>query len=482
MINIDPIYMRVSLYHKFKRFLWFFLLTSFLSIGFYLYASFPSSTVIRIIFSLFLLCFFAIYSDSRLALLIFPLLVILPTSFIEIGPYPKYVHSMINFTTYTIPDHFPYLSTNVYYGVGTVMEFIFLFYLLECSLKGRIKVPYKFLIIIIILFAGFSILVAKATTISVLTFMNLLLLFSVFLVYANITQMQELKKTYDFILVALILGLFPIIFSKGITSILSGKIYERGAGGFIGSPNTAAMLTVLAVPLTLGKLTQQKHIFGRFFFLLTLIGFLIILVKTGSRNGLLSTIIGAGIFTILSLKKIKKRNKAIILFSLGISTLILIFYMTHIPILKLRASKEFILKDPSVQIRLKVWREILASFVKDPFYIVGIGNFQYSDFNIGVQHAHNFFLHNLIEMGLPVALSFLLLFLLTIWNLFSTLRKVEPRIYEYQLGVALLASLSAAFFSFMLDMRYYTLFGIEFYFILLGISFAYFNLTLSSKE
>jgi len=466
--------------HPYKL-VWILLILSFYFVGFGGYMLFGLKDLLRILTILFLLLFYLFAKDRKIVMYIYPFTIFLPAYILEIGAYPKHTTIPV-LTTKIIPLLYPYLVDSIYIKASILTEIFFAFYLFHDFIKGKFKAPYPILLLTIILSSFISIFFAYDKTIAWFTFFFLSLHVLTFVLYSTIEDFQTLQKIFNIYFIALVFVLLPIAFSGGLRSVLTGKFYMREGAFLIKAPNTGGILISITLPLTLGKFILEKRKTFKLAYMFIFFTLSLALIKTGSRNGLIASFAAIFTFVFLSFKKMNKKHRTYLYLSSALVLLSLYLFTTRIPILKMRLNMNFILMDPSIQLRLITWKKIIEHFIRHPFSIVGIGNFQYSQFQFGLAHAHNFFLHNLIEIGIFGALAILLLYLFILKELWLTLKRTEGNLFIYITVISLISSLIASFVNFSVDMKAYTTSGIEIYCLLLSISLAYARLKIPSRR
>ena len=265
--------------------------------------------------------------------------------------------------------------------------------------------------------------------------------------------------------------------------------FARSTGVLFASPNTPGILVSISLPLVLSKILASRKKYTIIFYSVISILLVTVLVKTGSRNGLLSTLVAVGVWGILTLTMLsssyqwlaKKRKWIIYILTLSLIVLLIFFYY-KMPLLKYRLNWKLLLKDMSVQIRLVTWGKIIKTFSSDPLHIVGIGNFRFSECSPALPHAHNFFLNNLIEIGFWGALAILVFFFRIYHGLWKSLRYHVVNTSVILRRIALFASLNAVIVNYTFDMINFISPVIRFYTILLSLAVAYRYLTPLSED
>jgi len=469
-----------------KKFRIFILLSLvFILVGFWGYHFLNVKEVLKLLFTFFIVVFFYFVPDKKIILLIYPFLILLPLQLIEIGPLPKY-YTLLTIETYNYPTLYPYITVRGTLGVINILELFFAYLLVK---ERNIKIFAPGLLGFIILSAFISIFFAIDKTIASLSFFHLILLIFTFLIYSNINKEKFLSLAMDAFLFSILFLLLPLIRPGRYGELIQTRSFARSTGVLFASPNTPGILVSISLPLVLSKILASRKKYTIIFYSVISILLVTVLVKTGSRNGLLSTLVAVGVWGILTLTMLsssyqwlaKKRKWIIYILTLSLIVLLIFFYY-KMPLLKYRLNWKLLLKDMSVQIRLVTWGKIIKTFSSDPLHIVGIGNFRFSECSPALPHAHNFFLNNLIEIGFWGALAILVFFFRIYHGLWKSLRYHVVNTSVILRRIALFASLNAVIVNYTFDMINFISPVIRFYTILLSLAVAYRYLTPLSED
>jgi len=469
-----------------KKFRIFILLSLvFILVGFWGYHFLDVKEVLKLLFTFFIVVFFYFVPDKKIILLIYPFLILLPLQLIEIGPLPKY-YTLLTIETYNYPTLYPYITVRGTLGVINILELFFAYLLVK---ERNIKIFAPGLLGFIILSAFISIFFAIDKTIASLSFFHLILLIFTFLIYSNINKEKFLSLAMDAFLFSILFLLLPLIRPGRYGELIQTRSFARSTGVLFASPNTPGILVSISLPLVLSKILASRKKYTIIFYSVISILLVTVLVKTGSRNGLLSTLVAVGVWGILTLTMLsssyqwlaKKRKWIIYILTLSLIVLLIFFYY-KMPLLKYRLNWKLLLKDMSVQIRLVTWGKIIKTFSSDPLHIVGIGNFRFSECSPALPHAHNFFLNNLIEIGFWGALAILVFFFRIYHGLWKSLRYHVVNTSVILRRIALFASLNAVIVNYTFDMINFISPVIRFYTILLSLAVAYRYLTPLSED
>ncbi|MEO0267446.1 MAG: O-antigen ligase family protein [candidate division WOR-3 bacterium] len=162
-----------------------------------------------------------------------------------------------------------------------------------------------------------------------------------------------------------------------------------------------------------------------FFFLLVLF---FSLFFTYSRNSLISCAVGVLSFLLIYSWKIKKLNlflRYFLLFSISLLVIIFLSKFTFEKVYERILSIFRIQEDISFQIRLYYWKNSLRTFLKYPFFGIGISQFIYMPYAFFVIIPHNLYIQLLLETGIFGFLSFIFLIGSIIKSLFLCVKKVD---------------------------------------------------------
>lgn len=170
-------------------------------------------------------------------------------------------------------------------------------------------------------------------------------------------------------------------------------------------PNFMAAFLVFGAFFTLLKIIHAKKLICKAVWLACFVLISLVVVRTGSRGGLLGLLIGS-ILTILIKIGILPRKKRKIYITVFIFVIVVgvVYVTTHFESANL--SRYFDIKnyfDGSNSKRLTLWENAIKSFVQSPVFGLGMCSSKnvISDFGTGVfGDAHNTYLNILIHLGL----------------------------------------------------------------------------------
>jgi O-antigen ligase len=202
--------------------------------------------------------------------------------------------------------------------------------------------------------------------------------------------------------------------------------------GTVGNPNfAAAVMAIMGVLILASLLNSDFNLYLRIFGLVVAALLLIVIYLSDARQGLLSYILGGGVFLIIYLFG---KNKRIGLASLSAGILIFIFGI--LGMLQVGPLERFLYK-PSVSVRGYYWRAGMAMFKDHPFLGVGMDRYgayfkQYREvgyplsygFDITSSNAHNTFIQLFATGGVFLGLSYLIFNGFVMWRAIIGLRKL----------------------------------------------------------
>ncbi len=200
----------------------------------------------------------------------------------------------------------------------------------------------------------------------------------------------------------------------------------------LGNPNySAALMAILATLAFCFIFDKQIIALQRVFFLILTLGLVLTIYLSNARQGLLSFIIGLGLF--ISLKFLKKSR---ILGSISLVGLLSISILALAGILQKGPLERFLYKD-SVSLRGHYWRAGINMFRENIFSGVGLdsyGNYfrLYRNSNFPVRYgydltsnnAHNVPIQLFATGGILVGLSYLVIILLIIYNFIKGFKRL----------------------------------------------------------
>ncbi|MDI6851166.1 MAG: O-antigen ligase family protein [bacterium] len=223
------------------------------------------------------------------------------------------------------------------------------------------------------------------------------------------------------LLVLLILfTVIDVIDFRALRMLMSGKWLARSAGRF-NSPNPPAFLAGMGIIFSL-YLGFKKRVPFNFFFLGIACILILVIFCTGSRNGLISSLVASFVFLIFVFKSDEKHKW--ILFTILGTVFLFIFYRLGRILFQFRLNPKLLLYDTSILSRILLWRNSLRYFISNPFSPVGTGNFFYFEGSLGLPFAHNFLINLLIESGV---VAFLVVFLAYIVGI----KKILEKFFEF---------------------------------------------------
>ena len=187
--------------------------------------------------------------------------------------------------------------------------------------------------------------------------------------------------------------------------------------GTLGNPNfAAAAMAVMGVLIFSSIFIADFKIYIRFFAAALAIVLFGLIYRSNARQGLLSYILGVGLFLIIWLY-IKNRKLGIVALSSGI----IVFIFSILGMLQI-GPLERLLYKPSVSVRGHYWRTGIEMFKQDPLFGVGMDRYgayfkEFRDvsyslsygFDITSSNAHNTFIQFFATGGVFLGISYLIL-------------------------------------------------------------------------
>lgn len=207
----------------------------------------------------------------------------------------------------------------------------------------------------------------------------------------------------------------------------SFDITTRAYGTF-NNPNVLGEYLILAGSLAAGMMWKMRNWFGRLYYTGCFGVICMGLVATGSRGAMLGLMFSAGLFVLLSEKR---------LIPLGILLLLLMPFLLP-ESLWARIASSVTMSDSSSLYRVSIYSAALDIIRHYWATGIGIGAFNqiYPLFSFeaaNAYHAHNLFLQEFIELGVVGFMVMVLLFLFFFQKLYSAMRTV-PRRFKFLLG------------------------------------------------
>jgi len=274
----------------------------------------------------------------------------------------------------------------------------------------------------------------------------LLLYVSVFwVIYPEIHSKKDAEEVIGLILFA---AFIPYTISFVLLFFPPIAFYGDRFMGYFLNPNTIGILTSVLLPLILWKVLERKNRWAR---ILLLFAFLS-LVFSGSRSGLLGSVIGGGYYIFMTRKKWRIPSVF-----LGLLIIILMFIagekildstVSYMRLSSAPRTTEVVKKWNIIASgRIEKWMVMITLIKKRPFQGYGFGTedllFQY--FRIPIEttglYTHNSFLGMAAQIGI---LGLILFFFPISYLLFKLANPKEPLIYA--LKGMLIAGLIISFF------------------------------------
>ena len=315
----------------------------------------------------------------------------------------------------------------------------FLLYFIQLFL-GRVKVQkttmvsvFLGLFAVCILYAGTTSYAFPAALLSMALF---LILMAVFFVAKDAVDTEE---KLDFVLWVLIsmgalIALYAVYqYIVGVemdaawVDAESFDIKTRAYATFT-NPNVLGEYLILVGSLAAGMMWKMKNWFGKLYYTACFGVICLGLVATGSRGAMLGLLFSAGLFVLLSEKR---------LIPLGIVLLLLMPFILPAS-LWARLASSVTMSDSSSLYRMSIYSaslDIIGHYWQTG---IGIGAFNqiYPLFSLEAAHAyhsHNLFLQEFIELGVVGFSILVLLFIFFFQKLYSAMR-VVPKRFQFLLG------------------------------------------------
>lgn len=194
------------------------------------------------------------------------------------------------------------------------------------------------------------------------------------------------------------------------------------------NPNVLGEYLILVGSLAAGMMWKMRNWFGKLYYTACFGVICLGLVATGSRGAMLGLLFSAGLFVLLSEKR---------LIPLGIVLLLLMPFILPAS-LWARLASSVTMSDSSSLYRMSIYSaslDIIGHYWQTG---IGIGAFNqiYPLFSLeaaNAYHSHNLFLQEFIELGVVGFSILVLLFLFFFQKLYSTMRAV-PKRFQFLLG------------------------------------------------
>lgn len=352
----------------------------------------------------------------------------------------------------------------------------FLLYFIQLFL-GRIKMQRTSMVSVLLGCFGVCILYAGVTSYafpSALLAMSLfLVLMAVFFVTKDAIDTEEKLNFVLWVLISVgaVIALYAVYqYIVGVEMDAawvdeeSFDITTRAYATF-SNPNVLGEYLILVGSLAAGMLWKMKNWCGRLYYAGCFGVICLGLVATGSRGAMLGLMFSAGLFVLLSEKR---------LIPLGV---VLLFMMPFIlpESLWARIASSVTMSDSSSLYRVSIYTAALDMI--HHYWVTGIGigafNQIYPLFSFeaaNAYHAHNLFLQEFIELGIVGFVVLLLLVLFFFQRLYSGMR-TAPRRFRFLLG-AIFGGFAGLLLQGMTDHLWFDYHIVLFFWCFLGIGMA----------
>lgn len=315
----------------------------------------------------------------------------------------------------------------------------FVLYFIQLFL-GRVKMQRTSMVSVLLGCFGVCILYAGMTSYafpSALLAMSLfLILMAVFFVAKDVIDTEEKLNFVLWVLITMgaLVALYAVYqYIVGVemdaawVDAESFDIKTRAYATF-SNPNVLGEYLILVGSLTAGMLWKMKNWCGRLYYAGCFGVICLGLVATGSRGAMLGLMFSAGLFVLLSEKR---------LIPLGVVLLLLMPFLLP-ESLWARIASSVTMSDSSSLYRVSIYAA--AMDIIRHYWVTGIGfgafNQIYPLFSFeaaNAYHAHNLFLQEFIELGIVGFIVMVLLFLFFFQRLYSAMR-TAPKRFRFLLG------------------------------------------------
>jgi O-antigen ligase len=282
----------------------------------------------------------------------------------------------------------------------------------------------SYLILAFIVFALFSTLFSDNYYISIFGdtyrhngFLSYLSLAIVMLATTLFVRTFNIKQLYAVAyIVATVTAIYAFMQTSGNDFVEWNNNYNSIIGT-LGNPNfAAALMAVIGVLIFSSIFISDFKNYIRFFGVVLAIALLVLIYKSNARQGLLSYILGIGLFLIIWLL-IKRRSLGLVAIGGGV----LIFIISVLGMLQFGPLERFLYK-PSVSVRGYYWRAGIEMLKQNPLFGVGMDRYGayfkefrevgYSmnyGFDLTSSNAHNTFIQLFATGGIFFGASYLIL-------------------------------------------------------------------------
>jgi O-antigen ligase len=285
--------------------------------------------------------------------------------------------------------------------IYNLMEIVLLLSLSLYALKKDNTLKFNKLLIFSLFFcivSSLSIITALNPVRAILQNIHLFLSLIMFIFALQVWNGDErYEKLILFVMVFLILvTVIDVVNLKALRMPMRGTLLVRATGRF-NTPNPPAFLAGMGVLFAFYLGIKSKLPLNFLSYTLIFV-FMLVILCTGSRNGLISTVISLFFFLFLLNFGHKRSKNYFIPFFLVI--IIFVLYKLGRGLIQLRLNPKLLTYDTSVFSRFLMWRNSISYILHHPFEPVGTGCFFYFNGSLGMPFAHNFLINTLIESGI----------------------------------------------------------------------------------
>ena len=209
-------------------------------------------------------------------------------------------------------------------------------------------------------------------------------------------------------------------------------------GGFVGDPNGFALELLAGIAVTLFLVTTSKSLFVRFILIFFICVSIVDILLSASRTGVFILLLFPVLYIIFLYYGRKKTINMIrfiksLVMPIFLVLIIFIAY-THYAGSAIIAREQIMLSgsDESIEGRLDCFKSGMEMFLDHPLFGIGLGNFSMvhqnyyaNDIRYSYLGPHNMYLQVLSESGLLGFISFLAIIIISIKNLFYSIKNVK---------------------------------------------------------
>lgn len=289
------------------------------------------------------------------------------------------------------------------------------------------------------------------------------------LLFFCIVNLIKSRKFIEFSFFALIvsasfLALYSIHQFNQSTHVMRFSGVSRDA-------NELALLISTSIPLSVSLIKTYKNMLIKLCLFVSIILIIATVFMTYSRGGFISLF-----FIILSLLFLERKRKIVIVLAVALFIFLLYYFLTHLAHSKIML--RLLTKDTSFIQRLQLYKGGISMFLSNPVLGVGLGNFLFWSTTytglITSLIAHNIFIQVAAELGIGGIFFFVAVLVVVLKTNLKSYRLAKEASDRNYLNMA--EGVSIAFMSFTVGNLFLTLHFDQAYWILIGLSVAFYNL------